>query len=241
MAKFDEKRNLISCPEGLKKLYLRHYEKRLAHRMIKHFYEDNYHKKVALWKLRFNRIKSVKTQDWRIKDLRNAIKSLKTNKTRDPSGLLVELLKPPVIGQDLELAILRLVNGIKVEYIIPKNVQMANITTIYKRSGSRHDLESDRGIFSLSIWRKLIDKMIYIEKYPLIDRNMSDSNVGARKAKNIKNHLFIIYAIINSVLKGESESVDIQVYDLVKAFDVLWLEDSMNDERCLGQYTTPGT
>ena len=58
---------------------------------------------------------------------------------------------------------------------------------------------------------------------------MSDSNVGARKQKNIKNHLFIIYAIINSVVKGESESVDIQIYDLVKAFDVLWLDDSMND------------
>ena len=71
--------------------------------------------------------------------------------------------------------------------------------------------------------------MIYLEKYPLIDKNMTDSNVGARKQKNIKNHLFIIYAIINSVVKGESESVDIQVYDLVKAFDVLWLEDSMND------------
>ena len=128
----------------------------------------------------------MKTQDWHIKELRNAIKSLKSNKTRDPNGLLVELLKPPVIGQDLELAILRLVNGIKVKYIIPKMVQMANITTIYKSSGSRHDLESDRGIFSLSIWRKLIDKMIYLEKYPLIDQNMSDSNVGARKQKNIK-------------------------------------------------------
>ena len=58
---------------------------------------------------------------------------------------------------------------------------------------------------------------------------MTDSNVGARKKKNIKNHLFILYGIINSVLKGESESVDIQIYDLVKAFDVLWLEDCMND------------
>ena len=142
---------------------------------------------------------------------------------------MIELLKPPIIGQDLEQAILRLVNGIKSEYIIPKNVQMSNITTIYKSSGSRHDLESDRGIFSLSIWRKLIDKLIYHEKYPLIDKNMTDSNVGARKKKNIKNHLFIIYGIINSVVKGESESVDIQIYDLVKAFDALWLEDCMND------------
>ena len=106
---------------------------------------------------------------------------------------------------------------------------MSHITTIYKPSGSRHDLESDRGIFSLSIWRKIIDKMIYKEKFPLVDKNMTDSNIGARKKRNIRNHLFILYGIINSVLKGESESVDVQIYDLVKAFDVLWLEDSMND------------
>ena len=58
---------------------------------------------------------------------------------------------------------------------------------------------------------------------------MSDSNIGARKMKNIRNHLFIIYGVINSVLKGESECIDIQIYDLVKAFDVLWLADTMND------------
>ena len=215
MAKFDEKGNLISCPISLKKLYLGHYVQRLAHRTIKESYQENYQKKMALWQLRFNLLRSSKSADWRIKELRNTIKSLKNNKTRDPSGLLVEILKPPVIGQDLEQAILRLVNGIKADFMIPKNVQMSNITTIYKSSGSRHDLESDRGIFSLSIWRKLIDKMIYHEKYPLLDKNMTDSNVGARKKKNIRNHLFIIYGIINSVVKGESESVDIQIYDLV--------------------------
>ena len=106
---------------------------------------------------------------------------------------------------------------------------MSNITTIYKKKGSKHDLENDRGIFGLSVFKKIIDKLIYQQKYPLIDQNMSDSNIGARRNKNIKNHLFIIYAIINSVLKGESGCLDIQIYDLVKAFDVLWLDDCMND------------
>ena len=151
-----------------------------------------YKKKVALWKLRFSSLRSTKSANWGIKELRDTIKSLKNNKTRDPSGLLIELFKPPVIGQDLEVAILRLLNGIKSEYVIPRNIQMSNITTIYKSSGSRHDLESDRGIFSLSIWRKIIDKMIYHEKFPLIDKNMTDSNIGARKRRNIKNHLFIL-------------------------------------------------
>jgi hypothetical protein len=106
---------------------------------------------------------------------------------------------------------------------------MSNITTIYKLKGSKNSLDSDRGIFGLSVFRKIIDNLIYQEKYPLIDQGMSDSNIGARKKKNIKNHLFIIHGIINSVMKSESECIDIQIYDLVKAFDVLWLLDSMND------------
>ena len=41
--------------------------------------------------------------------------------------------------------------------------------------------------------------------------------------------MFIIYGIINSVIKGSEPCVDIQIYDLEKAFDALWLEDCMND------------
>ena len=58
---------------------------------------------------------------------------------------------------------------------------------------------------------------------------MSDSNIGSRKEKNVKNNLFIIYGIINSVLKEEKHCIDIQIYDLVMAFDALWLEDCMNN------------
>ena len=229
MAKIDEKGNLISSPSALKSLYLRHYVQRLEHRQIKEEYIENYNKKVKLWQLRYERVKSTVSPNWSIKQLRGAIKSLKNNKTRDPSGLLNELFKAPVMGCDLENAILTLLNGMKSEFFIPYDVQMANITSIYKSRGSKNSIESDRGIFGLSIFRKIADKLIYHEKYPFIDQNMSDSNIGARKKKNIRNHLFIIHGIINSVLNSESDCVDIQIYDLIKAFDVLWLLDSMND------------
>merc|ERR1711894_293602 len=58
---------------------------------------------------------------------------------------------------------------------------------------------------------------------------MSDSNIGSRKDRNIRNHLFMIYGIINSVVKGNEDCIDIQIYDIEKAFDGLWLEDCMND------------
>ena len=39
----------------------------------------------------------------------------------------------------------------------------------------------------------------------------------------------MIYAIINSVIQGEAGCTDIQIYDLVQAFDALWLDDCLND------------
>ena len=229
MGKLDNKGNLVTTPSALKKLYLDHYCDRLKHRKIREVYSENYDKKVELWRLRFDYLKETKTSDWLMQSLEVAPKSLKSNKTRDPSGFINELFKPPLISHNLEMAILSLVNGMKSEFHIPDIMQMANITTIYKKKGPKNLLENDRGIFILSVFRKIIDRLIYQEFYPMIDARMSDSNIGARKNKNIRNHLFIVYGVINSVLKSKDQCIDIQIYDLVKAFDVLWLEDSMND------------
>ena len=108
-------------------------------------------------------------------------------------------------------------------------MQKANITTIYKSKGSRLSLENDRGIFVINILKMIIDRMVYEDKYEEIDKGMSDYNIGGRRNQNIKNHLFIIYGIINSVINGGENPVDIQIYDIEKAFDALWLEDTMND------------
>ena len=114
-------------------------------------------------------------------------------------------------------------------------MEMSNITTIFKKKGSKHDLENDRGIFGLSVFRKIIDNLVYQEKYPLIDMGMSDSNIGARKRKNIKNHLFIVYGIMNSVLKGESKCIDIQIScpsDTNKKHWKMWLEVALQQLLC---------
>ena len=64
---------------------------------------------------------------------------------------------------------------------------------------------------------------------PSIEKNMSDSNIRARKGKSIKNHLFVIYGIINAVINGNADCIDLQVYDIIKCFDALWLQDCMLD------------
>ena len=49
-------------------------------------------------------------------------------------------------------------------------------------------------------------KLIYNEKYETIDSSTSDSNVGARRNKNIINHIFVINGIINDVLSSNKNT-----------------------------------
>ena len=46
---------------------------------------------------------------------------------------------------------------------------------------------------------------------------------------NIRNHIFVINGIINSVLQDKSKAVDIQILDYKQCFDSMWLEDTLND------------
>jgi hypothetical protein len=132
---------------------------------------SNYLKKVELWEMRFNYLQTRITCDWSEEDLILTLNSFKSNKSRDPGGLINEIFKPAVIGSDLKFVLLKLLNGIKKEFYFPEEIMKCNITSIYKRKGSRMNMENDRGIFGLSLFKKMIDKLVYIEKYPLLDEN----------------------------------------------------------------------
>ena len=223
MAKKDVDGNLITGHEALKKLYINTYVQRLEHRKIKIEFKEIFELKNELWSERFEAIKTKISNPWTTKDLEEVTKTLKNNQTRDPNGMINEIFKKNVMGQDLQLAVIELMNGIKLTFDFPEYMELANISTLYKNKGSRYDLENVCGIFILTVLRKILDKLIYKEKYPGIESNMSDSNIGARRGKNIKNHLFVLYGIMNSVIVEEKSCVDIQIYDIVKAFDTYGL------------------
>ena len=160
---------------------------------MKEEYRDIFQLKTALWNLRVEYLKTKKSAPWSLDNLNGAIKKLKNVQSRDPSGLVNDLFKPDIMEQDMAVGLLDLVNGMKSELFIPEMTKLANITSIYKNKGSRQDMKNERGIFGLSLFRKIIDKMVYEDKYYNIDSFMSDSNIGARKEMNIRNHLFVIY------------------------------------------------
>ena len=150
-------------------------------------------------------------------------KHTKKNLSRDPNGLANELFRNDVAGDDLKLAILKLMNRIKHEQIYPKCLEMCNISSIWKKKGPRNQFSSYRGIFRVSVFRAILDRLIYNDEYSNIDSNLTDSNVGARKMRNICDNIFVLNAILNSQGNTVKEALDMQVYNVEQCFDFLWL------------------
>ena len=91
------------------------------------------------------------------------------------------------------------------------------------------ELANDRGIFIVNVVKSIFMKMVWSEVYDTLDENMSDSNVGGRRGKSIRNHVFIINGIINDVINGDAEPIDVEIIDYRQCFDSMWLSESIND------------
>ena len=79
-------------------------------------------------------------------------------------------------------------------------MELANITSIFNNKGSKLEIENERGIFTVSCIRTIVDKLIYNEYYIIFDTNMSDSNVGGRQYRSIRDNLFVVNGIINNAI-----------------------------------------
>ena len=160
-SKRDKKGNLINSKDSLMKLYIETYKERLSPATINHHYLDIFQLKSELWKRRNDLMKSTTTAPWEIEDLDKSLKRLKVNKTRDPHGFVNDIFKEGCIGADLKEALLSMFNEMKSSMEVPNIIQWSNITSIYKRSGSKEDMNNQRGIFNLTVLRKIADNLLY--------------------------------------------------------------------------------
>ena len=227
IAKLDKEGNMVTNPLTIKDIYLEAYVDRLKHRDIIPELENLKILREQLFKERLAQSKLNKSPPWTMDNLDAVLLKLKKRKATDPVGLVNELFTYENIGEDLKKSLLLLLNKIKDQHQEPDFMEMANITSFWKRKGSKHDIESERGIFILNVIRMIKDRMIYNDIKDRIE--MSDSQVGGRLEYSIRNHLFVIYSVLNSVIQKESPAVDIHMYDLCKCFDGLWLEECCNN------------
>ena len=204
----------------LKKLYLETFKYRLRQRPTQPGFENILKDQKELFDLRIELAKEIKTKPWEMVDLDNAIKSLKTGKCRDPEGIIREVFMEQCMGDDLKKSLLIMYNKIKETRKFPAFMQKTNICAIFKGRRDVLSLENDRGIFLITIFRTILMNMVYKDKYPIIDQAMSDSNIGARKQKNIRNHIFVVNSVLHDVLQKKSNNpIDLMVLDYKQMFD----------------------
>jgi hypothetical protein len=207
VAKKDKSGNLITNHNGLKDLYLKTYTHRLRNRPIKHDFEEIKSLKDGLFELRLKLASKNKSLPSTMDDLEVVLKRLKLGKARDPNGWVNDLFRNDVAGKNLEISILKLFNKMKTENYIPDFVRNAHVVTIYKGKGEKCDLENDRGIFLITTFRSILMLMMYMDTNKDEDSNMSDSQVGGRKGKNVRNHICDVLSTKNKI------PIDIQILD----------------------------
>ena len=228
-AKLNHKMKLISDPKGLKSLIAKEYKERLRRRPVRPDFIKIKRLRNELVKIKLKKARNIKSKEWTMEDLDKVLNSLKKKKSRDPDGLANEIFQNPIIGINLKNSLLIMANKIKQNLMFPRFMKKANVTTIPK-GGSRLLLKNERGVFRLSIIRNIVMKLIYNQNSEEIDNNMSDSNIGGRKGRGCRDHIFMINGIIHHQLAKKSKTpLAIQIFDYAQMFDSMSLEEASND------------
>ena len=228
-AKKDHMGKIVSTPSGLKKLLAKEYKGRLRTRPVRPDLGGLDQRRRRILKMKLKLASSRPSSPWSMSDLERALKDLKKNKSRDPEGLVNEIFKLDVIGDDLKRSLLMMLNSLRSKQMIPMFMNFVNVTTVPKK-GSLLLLENERGIFRVSVLIYILMRMIYNEKYPVIDENMSDCQMGGRKRKGCRNNIFIVNGIIHDVMSSKKKgAVSLQIYDYKQMFDAINLEQAASD------------
>ena len=112
---------------------------------------------------------------------------------KDALGHANEIFK--CAGSDLKLAVLKFMNHIKKTLKYPEALEHCNITSLYKHKGSLRDFNNYRGVFRVTVFRRILDRLMHNDCYTSIDETLTDGYVGARRNRNIRDNQFVLGAV----------------------------------------------
>ena len=129
-AKKNHKGRIVSEPNEIKKLLSKEYKERLRNRPTRPDFSHLKGRRKRIFQMKLKLAEANHSRLWTMKDLETALKDLKTNKARDHEGLVNDIFKLNVIGDDLKRFLLLMLNKIKQERMIPILMNITNITTV---------------------------------------------------------------------------------------------------------------
>ena len=151
--------------------------------------------------MRIEHARKHKSEEFTMAELEKVLKNLKNDKSKDFNGYINELFKEGVAGKDLKQSLLMMFNQMKNELVIPECLRTAHVTILHKKK-CRLDLNNWRGIIVCSVLPTVLMKIIDERTYPKVEKNMTDSQIGARKNKSVRNHLFSLNSILSDVMSS---------------------------------------
>ena len=180
VGKLNHQGRMVSSPTEIKDLLVKEYTERLRSRPVHPDLVDVIKLKEKTFQLKLEHAKANATPDWEMSELENVLKNVDKTKCRDPEGISRSIFHESIIGKNLKESILIMFNLLKKEGKVANFMRKATITTIPKK-GSKFVLKNERGIFIVNSVRTLLMRLLYNTKYDIIEKNMSDSNVGEGK------------------------------------------------------------
>ena len=196
-AMFDTNGQLLTLDKDIIIEAENHYKEVCKEKPIQEQYAEYQEDREELCRTRLEQCSQNKTKEWTISDVTAVLKSLKPGKSKDAHDLPNEIFKPSVAGENLILAVTKLMNRIKNELSYPNLLEVCNVTNLYKRKGDRRSFNSYRGIFRAPVLSNILDKLLHHDEYEKIDENLTDGNVGSRKRRNVRDNLFVINSVMN--------------------------------------------
>ena len=128
-AKKNHRGRIISAPGELKQLLAKEYKERLRTRPRRPDLLSLEERRKKIFEIKMKLAEANESKEWEMKDLDQAIRDLKNNKSRDNEGLINEIFKHAVIGDDLKKSLLIMFNKLRKNKLIPVFMNYPNITT----------------------------------------------------------------------------------------------------------------
>ena len=113
---------------------------------------------------------------------------------------------------------------------IPDFMRLSHIVNIWKKKGDKMNIDSYRGIFITNIYKSILLKLIHQDKAKIIDSHMSEFQIGGRKGRNVRDHLFVVNGVIQDTLSSvKMKPINIIIADFQLCFDGLSLPLACKD------------
>ena len=151
------------------------------------------------------------------KEVQNAVKSLKNNKSPGNDEIIVELIK--YAPTEIHEMIASIYNDMAGKGECPKEMTQGLLCAIQKPGKTKGPPQNLRPIILLSVIRKILAVCMMKRIGEKIDGEIPPSQAAYRKGRSTTEHVFSTKLVIERTLTSMNETVYLLMHDMSKAFD----------------------